>query len=316
MTDAKALADQVLQSVRGFVQRAVERLDQQLTESLAKAEARVGELSDSLSELRSYVENLQLREGPPGPRGEPGEKGDVGERGEPGVQGEPGPPGPPGQSPSAVDVAQALLDQPQSRELLRGERGEKGEPGERGERGLDGSPGERGERGERGEPGERGLDALELTILPELDEARSYPRGTFASHRGGLVRASRRTDPLASRTLLEAGWSVVVEGLYSLDFSWENERDLRVIVERTSGATAETRRTFPVLLERGVFKPGQTYAPGDGVTYGGSYWIALRATDGRPGEGNSDWRLAVKRGRDGKDGRDAPGVPVVRVKGE
>ena len=57
---------------------------------------------------------------------------------------------------------------------------------------------------------------------------------------------------------------------------------------------------LPVILDRGVFKEGQPYEQGDGVTWGGSFWIAQRNTAAKPGEGD-DWRLAVKRGRDGRD---------------
>lgn len=328
----KEVAEQLAGTFRELLARSISAVEESFRANLEAVELRWTDRHElhtrDLNEIASTVTTLAAATPQRGEKGDPGERGppadptevalllledeharevlrgEKGERGERGPQGEPGPQGERG------------LTGEQGPEGPPGPQGVPGTPGLPGERGADGPRGSEGPKGEKGDPGERGLDALELVILPELDEARSYPRGTFASYRGGLVRASRRTDPLTSCTLPEAGWSVVVEGLHSFYFNWENERDLQVIVERTSGATVETRRTFPVLLERGVFKPGQTYAPGDGVTYGGSYWIALRVTDGRPGEGNSDWRLAVKRGRDGKDGRDAPGVPVVRVKGE
>lgn len=64
-------------------------------------------------------------------------------------------------------------------------------------------------------------------------------------------------------------------------------------------------KTFkvPALIEAGVWLHGKSYEQGDGVTCGGSYWIALKDTIERPGDNNSDWRLAVKKGRDGKDTR-------------
>jgi len=57
---------------------------------------------------------------------------------------------------------------------------------------------------------------------------------------------------------------------------------------------------FPVIIYRDVWKPGP-YARGDAVTWAGSLWIAQRATDGKPDTPDSGWRLAVKKGRDGKD---------------
>jgi len=57
----------------------------------------------------------------------------------------------------------------------------------------------------------------------------------------------------------------------------------------------------PLVIDRGVFRADGLYDKGDGVTFGGSFWIAQTETAARPGEGNTDWRLAVKKGRDGKD---------------
>lgn len=59
--------------------------------------------------------------------------------------------------------------------------------------------------------------------------------------------------------------------------------------------------TLPVVLDRGVFKEGSVYEKGDGVTWGGSFFIAQKDNaEGKPGESDA-WRLAVKRGRDGKN---------------
>ncbi len=59
---------------------------------------------------------------------------------------------------------------------------------------------------------------------------------------------------------------------------------------------------FPVVLDRGVWKEGD-YENGDAVSWGGSLWIAQRDTSDKPDSPDSGWRLAVKRGRDGKDAR-------------
>ncbi|MWW06930.1 hypothetical protein [Pseudomonas aeruginosa] len=59
------------------------------------------------------------------------------------------------------------------------------------------------------------------------------------------------------------------------------------------------------VIDRGVFSAEKSYEQGDGTTYGGCYWIAQKdAPAGVPG-GSDDWRLAVKKGRDGKDLRDS-----------
>ncbi|MCB5173651.1 hypothetical protein [Microvirga lenta] len=71
---------------------------------------------------------------------------------------------------------------------------------------------------------------------------------------------------------------------------------------------------LPVVIDRGVYKEGQTYRPGDGVTWGGSFWICQQETSERPAAGKG-FRLAVKKGRDGRDGvvKEAKPVEPVRV---
>lgn len=54
------------------------------------------------------------------------------------------------------------------------------------------------------------------------------------------------------------------------------------------------------LVDRGVYKPGETYQPMNVATFGGSLWIAQEETNAKPGESKA-WRLAVKCGRDGRD---------------
>lgn len=59
-----------------------------------------------------------------------------------------------------------------------------------------------------------------------------------------------------------------------------------------------------VPLDRGVWRPEGEYEKGDAVTYAGALWLATDDTpDGVPGVGKG-WRLAVKKGRDGRNGRD------------
>jgi hypothetical protein len=69
---------------------------------------------------------------------------------------------------------------------------------------------------------------------------------------------------------------------------------------------------LPVIVDCGVFTEGE-YTRGSAVTFGGSLWIAQKdSPEGKPGL-SPDWRLAVKRGRDGKDA-DVPPVPRGPVK--
>lgn len=49
----------------------------------------------------------------------------------------------------------------------------------------------------------------------------------------------------------------------------------------------------------GVHETGKSYRRNQFVTHGGSMWAARCDTTQRPGDGN-DWRLAVKKGADGR----------------
>lgn len=64
----------------------------------------------------------------------------------------------------------------------------------------------------------------------------------------------------------------------------------------------ETRKEFslPVPVDAGVWRE-RTYRKGQGVTWAGSFWIAQKDTDAKPDSPDSGWRLAVKRGRDGRE---------------
>ncbi|TPJ76198.1 hypothetical protein FJ422_30410 [Mesorhizobium sp. B2-6-3] len=94
-----------------------------------------------------------------------------------------------------------------------------------------------------------------------------------------------------------------VDGLGFEEMTEELADDGRTIVRRYSRGdqVKEFRHSLAVVLDRGVFKEGQSYRPGDGVTWAGSFWIAQAQTSEKP-DGGEGWRLAVKRGRDGKDG--------------
>lgn len=167
----------------------------------------------------------------------------------------------------------------------------------------------RGEDGQDGEPGRPGRDALEINILEGVDESRAYVMGTWAKHRGGLIKAMRNTEPLAGKSLAECGWSVMVDGVADFDVQYGDDlRTFAIGGETTAGKLFAKTFTLPVVIDRGVYKQGEKYIRGDGVTFGGSWFIAQCETDAKPEE-SPDWRLAVKRGRDGKDADYKPPKP-------
>ena len=151
---------------------------------------------------------------------------------------------------------------PEGKPGPRGESGEKGERGEAGEQGAAGPAGVAGKNGERGEKGEPGRNAADLNFLQDY----------VIEQVGRALKTAAVTTPDGGRTLR---WAI--------------------------GETVHEIKTA-IVLDAGVWKEGASYVAGDGVTHGGSFFIAQVDTAAKPGK-SDDWRLAVKRGSDGRDFR-------------
>lgn len=135
-----------------------------------------------------------------------------------------------------------------------------------------------------------GRDALDIEILPEVELTRSYPRGTYAKHDGGLWRSYQRTQGLR-------GWECIVDGVKSITPAIEG-KTLSLTVTRSSGEETRSEAVVPLQVYRGVWADGD-YLEGDTATWAGSLWHCNRsATKAKPGDGSTDWTLAVKKGRD------------------
>lgn len=145
-----------------------------------------------------------------------------------------------------------------------------------------------------GKPGNDGKDALQVEIMPCLDDEKSYPRGTYALHNGGLWRSFQKTTGMN-------GWECLVDGIASIDITQSHEREFTVSAKLASGAITDKSFSVPVMIYRDIFKEGEKYQPGDSVTWAGSVWYCHAETTDKPGEPSSKgWRLAVKRGRDAR----------------
>ena len=92
-------------------------------------------------------------------------------------------------------------------------------------------------------------------------------------------------------------------GFDDVRLDYDGERSFSFIFERGDDRKKHGPFIAPMLIDRGIYKAGETYLRGDGVTWGGSLWIATKETADKPGSEESGWRLAVKKGRDGKDGK-------------
>lgn len=192
-----------------------------------------------------------------------------------------------------------------------------GKDGLPGAAGRDGQDGQDGQDGRDGKDGRDGRDALDLVLLNGIAADRSYSRGTWVQHRGGVFVADRDTDLLGEAALHEpdalrmSGWRCVVRGVVALDFAYDGERAFTVRAALTD-SKQEQQFKLPVVLDRGVWDEQRAYDCGDAVTCEGAMWIAQApSSKARPGTADA-WRLAVKRGRDGRDAttKDARNGPV------
>lgn len=146
-------------------------------------------------------------------------------------------------------------------------------------------------------PAEHGRDALDLEILPDIDETKQYPRGTYAAHRGGLWKSYERTHGMR-------GWECIVDGIDGVTVTQDSVREFSVTLSKSSGASAVQKFSLPVQVYKGVYREGEPYEANDTATWAGSVWACNKdATTDKPGT-SEDWTLVVKAGRPGKDLRE------------
>jgi len=151
-----------------------------------------------------------------------------------------------------------------------------------------------GKDGRDGEDGRDGRDSLDLEILPDINFSKTYPAGVYAYHEGGLWRTANRTNE-------KSGWECIVDGVSDVDVDFDGERKFTIRISKSSGKTVEKTFRTPNMIDRGVYTESKTYETSDCVTYGGSLWVAQTDNpEGKPGV-SKDWRLSVKKGRDGRE---------------
>jgi hypothetical protein len=295
MFDGEAFGAEIVSAVRSYV------------------DGLVGPLMAENASLKARLETLEAERPAKGEKGEPGERGGDGEPGRDGVDGKDADP----------EVVRAMLEEiviehltanpppagKDGRDGMDGKDGRDGIDGEKGDPGLNGKDGKDGIDGFHGKDGLDGLDGKDGAPSPVI-------AGAIKDHTGELVLTF--TDGLVMRTGIfdgtpgEKGRDGLdgKDGLGFDDLDAQLADDGRTIVLRWARGeqVKEFRFALPVVLDRGVYKAGEAYQAGDGVTWAGSFWIAQEATAEKPDTGKG-WRLAIKKGRDGKDGKDG-------VKGE
>lgn len=144
-----------------------------------------------------------------------------------------------------------------------------GPQGERGPEGPQGMPGERGERGIDGRDGIHGKDGRDGKDGKDSD----ITRAEFEARINAEV--TRQVGELVSTI------DITDEGV--LVFAGRNVKRI------------------PVLRFRSVWQSGTEYLPGDAVQWGGSLYVCAEPSSEKPDANERAWKLAAKKGRDGKD---------------
>ena len=254
--------------------------------------------------------------GPQGPQGERGEKGDSGPQGEKGDVGPQGPAGEPG---------------------AKGERGEKGEKGDPGRDGKDADPEVVKALNEQIVTLKAQIAALQV----EVTSARSDQDEQMAALVERAV-AKAVSDIKQPEPVNVVGSFIQRDGHLVLTMSDGSTKDLGMVVGKNGepGAKGDPgkdgqdglgfedcdviveddgvyaqwkrgdrieRRKLPTTIYRDIYREGETYHPGDIVTWGGSSFIAKGETTAKPGMNTPEsraWKLMVKRGRDGASAYD------------
>lgn len=146
---------------------------------------------------------------------------------------------------------------------------------------------------------------VNLPAPPSVDEVAAVFERRFSDLTLSWERQARDTFEKAvdRMPLPKDGRDAIPLESFDLDLA---EDGRTITVKMQAGETVvEKSLRIAAVLDRGTYKTDGTYERGDAVTHGGCLWIAQQDNpEGAPGMGGKGWRLAVKKGRDGKDLRD------------
>ena len=143
---------------------------------------------------------------------------------------------------------------------------------------------------------------------PRRELIRSEQRRRALEAEAAAVEARRKAEAAAERAKVVAQQDVA-ERLRQAEIRLAAAREAGKYQTDTRQGELEQRvRELEArggLHYKGVFQPGTVYDVGDCVTHRGSLWVARSPTMGcvKPGDGETPWQLAVKKGRDARDAR-------------
>jgi hypothetical protein len=138
-------------------------------------------------------------------------------------------------------------------------------------------------------PGSEGINPERLADINATSQ-------DFRSSAEGFRKADGRPEAVVAFT--DTINFVLQERLYGAHLWIRHQaRSIEVLTKRLDVLEAR-----PSISYQQLWSADRRYSAGDAVTFDGSLFIAQQNTTDKP-ETSAAWRLAVKRGRDGKDAR-------------
>lgn len=146
---------------------------------------------------------------------------------------------------------------------------------------------------------------IQLPSPPSVDEVAAVFERRFSDLTLSWERQARDTFEKAVDRMPSPKDGRDALPLESFDLSLAEDGRTVTVKMQAGDTVLEKSLKIASVIDRGAYKSQSEYECGDAVTHGGSLWIAQQdSPEGAPGMGGKGWRLAVKKGRDGKDLRD------------
>lgn len=152
-------------------------------------------------------------------------------------------------------------------------------------------------KGDKGEDGKDGISPTAEEVAKSLEH--KFSEWALGFERKADDKLEKAIDKLRQPENGKDGRDAIELKDFDIELS-EDGRTINMSL-KTEDAIVERSLKIPTVIDRGVYKESNQYEKGDAVTYAGSLFIAQTDNpDGKP-ETSSGWRLAVKRGRDGRE---------------
>lgn len=293
LSDIQSIATALAPVLRDLVKQNVDALRVEFQKDIADfktqlEDMRCKDIPETVERIKSDVlSTIKIPEPIKGEKGDPGETGPAGKDGVDGKDGRDGKDGVDGKDGS------------------NGAKGETGPAGPAGEKGMDGAPGPMGPQGKEGPAGRDGNspspEAIALLFEPRFSElCLSIERRATDAIIKAIANLPKPENGKDGRDAVQ---------LDQYDVRMADDERTMLLSYNAGDIKKEFALRLPFPIDRGVYREsglenGMQYMKGDSVSYGGSMFTAqVDCPKGVPGS-SKDWRLSVKRGRDGADLRE------------